>query len=187
MLIGYARVSTNDQDTALQTSALKRAGVRVIHQEKISAVKRRPALQTALSQLTPGATLVVYKVDRLARSMADLIALLALIETAGAGFKSLTEPIDTSTPAGRMSLHLLGAFAEFERAMIRERTKAGVRAAMERGAKIGRPHRLTPDQERLAYKLMLEGMSSSKAASYFGIHISTAKRIRKREAKKASE
>ena len=115
MLVGYARVSSTEQETSLQLDALKRAKVKRVFQEKRSAVGRRPVLEAVLSSLKPGDTLVVYKVDRLARSLRDLLRILERLDAAGAEFKSLTEPFDTTTPVGEMVVHILGAVAQFER------------------------------------------------------------------------
>ena len=135
MLIGYARVSTKEQDTTLQLDALQRAGVDLdnIVQEKRGGISARPQLMALLARLHKGDVVMVYKLDRFARSLADLLAIVAKIEAAGATFRSLTESIDTSSPAGRMMLAMLGAFAEFERGMIRERSMAGQQAAKDRG------------------------------------------------------
>ena len=121
MNFGYARVSTSEQETTLQLDALKRAGVKQIFQEKRSGVATRPVLADLLKQLKKGDKIYVYKIDRFARSLIDLLGILQKIETVGATFQSLTETIDTSTGAGRMMMHMLGAFAEFEQRMIPER------------------------------------------------------------------
>lgn len=142
MKFGYARVSTAEQDTALQRAALQTEGVHRVFDEKRSGVRSRPLLEALLYCLRPGDLVVVYKVDRFARSLTDLLRILARIETAGATFKSLTEPLETASPMGRFMVHTLGAFAEFERSVIRERCAAGMRAAMDRGMKWGRPCRL---------------------------------------------
>ena len=149
MLVGYARVSTQQQDNALQLEALKRAGVRRVVQEKRSGGAARPLLDGLLLRLQPGDVLVVYKIDRLARSLVDLLHILDRIRAAGASFRSLTEPLETATPVGRMMIQLLGAVAEFERAVIRERCEAGRLAARERGVQFGRP-RLLRGPERTA-------------------------------------
>lgn len=162
---GYARVSTSEQETTLQLNALKRAGVRSITQEKRSGVATRPELQKLLSGLCPGDIVVVYKVDRLARSLIDLLGVLQRIEAAGASFQSLTEPIDTSTGAGRMMMHMLGAFAEFERGLIRERTMAGQKAAKEKGVHCGRPRVLTSKQEKEVLRLWRQGVYTLKNLS----------------------
>jgi len=145
-LVGYARVSTVDQDTGLQLRALRLAGVRRIVQETRSGAGVRPELEALLTRLRPGDVLMVYKVDRLARSLADLLRVLQAVADAGASFKSLTEPIETTSPAGRMLVQLLGAFAEFERAIIRERCAAGMVVARQKGVRFGRPPALTAAQ-----------------------------------------
>lgn len=182
MILGYARVSSNDQDTALQLDALSRAGVgRVFQEHRPGAGVHRPELARLLEQLRPGDLVVVYKLDRLARSLADLLHILARIEAAGGAFRSLTETIDTSTPAGRMLMQLLGAFAEFERGMIRERSIAGLRAAIERGARCGRPAALSESEGRKAAELYHSGRSTLTAlARLHGVHISSIKRAIKR-------
>ena len=128
MLIGYARVSKgDDQSTAAQKRALKEAGCDRLFEEAASGGRwDRPQLHRMLDQLRPGDIVVVWKLDRLSRSLKDLLHILEKLEVAGAGFRSLTESIDTTTPAGRMMMQMVGSFAEFERAMIRERTSAGL-------------------------------------------------------------
>lgn len=138
MLVGYARVSTQDQDTALQRDALARAGVRRVYVESGSGVGPRPQLQVALSTLRRGDTLVVWKLDRVARSLADLLAIHARLRAAGAGIRSLTEPLDTTSPFGEFTFQVLGAVAQLERSMIRERVMAGQAAARARGKTWGR-------------------------------------------------
>lgn len=135
MLIGYARVSREkDQDTALQLRTLQEAGAERVFTEHASGGRwDRPELHRMLDQLRPGDVLVVWKLDRLSRSLKDLLHLMELVEGKGAGFRSLTEAIDTTTAAGRMMMQMVGAFAEFERAMIRERTKAGLDQARQEG------------------------------------------------------
>lgn len=180
MLIGYARVSSTEQETALQRDALERAGVHRVYEEKRSAVKARPALTKALCALKPGDVLVVYKVDRLARSLSHLLRIVEQVDGYGASFKSLTEPIDTGSLAGRMTLQLLGVFAEFERGLIRERSIAGQAAARRRGARIGRPRALTPEQEVQCLERLSRGHTMSEVARDFGCHMSSIKRARKR-------
>src|SRR6187551_2304914 len=140
MLLGYARVSkADDQDTAAQVSALKAAGCTRIYEEKASGGRwDRPELHWVLDHLRAGDVLVVWKLDRLSRSLKDLLHILEKVEAAGADFRSLTEAIDTTGPAGRMLMQMLGSFAEFERAMVRERTRMGLKAAAARGRKGGR-------------------------------------------------
>jgi DNA invertase Pin-like site-specific DNA recombinase len=142
MLIGYARVSTHEQTLDLQLDALQQAGCSAdkTYKDKISSRKaERPDLKQALDQLREGDTLVVWRLDRLGRSLQELIALVNGIHAKGAGFKSLTENMDTTTPGGMLLFHFFGALAEFEREIIRERTMAGLQAARARGRKGGRP------------------------------------------------
>ncbi|MCZ8252253.1 MAG: recombinase family protein [Hylemonella sp.] len=179
MFVGYARVSTNEQETHLQLDALDRAGAIKIYQEKRSAVSYRPALERMLQELQPGHVVLVYKMDRLARSLRDLLQILDRIEAADARFRSLTEPIDTETLAGRMMMQMLGAFAEFERGMIRERTIAGMRAAVDRGARLGRYRNLSPEDEADLVRMYLEGdgfYSMQALANVFGVSLATTKR-----------
>jgi DNA invertase Pin-like site-specific DNA recombinase len=147
MNFGYARVSTAEQNTAVQFDAFMKAGVSNVVEEKRSAVRHRPVLEELLTRIGPGDMLVVYKMDRLARSLVHLLSVLALLQERGAGFKSLTEPIETETPAGRLFLQMLGSFAEFERALIRDRCLAGQVAARARGQTWGRPRVLSPEDE----------------------------------------
>lgn len=139
MLIGYARVSTVSQETQLQLDALKAAGVSTVFVEKVSGVGPRPELQRCLAALQPGDTIVVYKVDRLARSLKDLLSMLDRLRAQGCSLKSLTEPVDTSSSMGEFVLQILGAVAQFERSLIRDRCEAGRRAFRERGGTFGRP------------------------------------------------
>ena len=178
MILGYARVSRTEQDTQLQLDALERAGVaKIFQKKKAGAGVRRLELERMLEQLRAGDVVVVYKLDRLARSLIDLLHILAKIEKHGAAFRSLTETIDTGTPAGRMMMQLLGAFAEFERGMIRERSMAGQRAAMERGKHCGRPAALTHAEGRKAAELIDKGKTSLSAlARAHGVHLSSIKR-----------
>ena len=144
MLIGYARVSTQDQDPGLQLDALTEAGCERVFKEKASGAQRdRPQLTAVLEHLRRDDTLVVWKLDRLARSLKQLIETVERLEDKGIGFRSLTENIDTTSPGGRLIFHIFGALAEFERTIIRERTVAGLRAARARGRLGGRPSSLT--------------------------------------------
>ena len=143
MFVGYARVSTQDQKPELQLDALKAAGCEKIFVEKASGAQReRPELTGALDYVRDGDTLVVWKLDRLARSMKQLIETVEGLEEKGIGFRSLTEAIDTTTAGGKLVFHVFGALAEFERSIIRERTRAGLDAAKARGRKGGRPPKL---------------------------------------------
>lgn len=144
MFVGYARVSTQDQNPALQLDALKAAGCKKVFTEKASGAQRdRPELAAALSYMRQGDSLVVWKLDRLARSLPQLIETVATLEDQGIGFRSLTEAIDTTTAGGKLVFHIFGALAEFERSVIRERTRAGLKAARDRGRKGGRPPALS--------------------------------------------
>lgn len=177
MLIGYARVSKTEQDTELQLAALKRAGVRKVFHEQRSAVKRRPQLLALLDALREGDTVVVWKLDRLARSVRDLLGILDRITGAGADFRSLTEAIDTTTPAGKLALHMLAAVAQFERDIIRERSIAGVEVAKAAGVRLGRLPALTDRQaQRLAQQWDTGRYSKTELASMHGVSLSTVKR-----------
>src|ERR1700686_3076946 len=158
MLIGYARVSTNDQETATQVAALKAAGCERIYREKASGGRwDRPELHRLIDHLRKNDVLVVWKLDRLSRSLRDVLTIMERLGKAGAGFRSLTEAIDTTTPAGRMMMRMVGAFAEFERAMLRERTKAGLDSARREG-RIGRRRpKLTPQQQSEIRKMVSKG------------------------------
>lgn len=154
MLIGYARVSTLEQDIALQVDALNKAGCDNIFDDTASgASTQRPGLTEALSHLRKGDTLVVWRLDRLGRSLKHLIETVALLEERGIGFRSLQESIDTTTSGGRLIFQIFGALAEFERNLIRERTQAGLTAARVRGRKGGRPKSLDAKKTELAYQL----------------------------------
>jgi len=155
MLLGYARVSTVDQNLALQRNALTEAGCTKIFTEQMSgAVTDRPALHDALEFARSGDTLIVWKLDRLARSMKQLIETVETLRLRGIGFRSLTEALDTTTAQGRLVFHMFGALAEFERSLIRERTQAGLAAARRAGRTGGRPPKLTDDDIEAA-KAML--------------------------------
>ena len=175
-MIGYARVSTNDQETRLQLDALRRAGVRRVFAEKTSGVGPRPELHKALAALRPGQTLVVYKIDRLARSLKDLLSLLDRLRLAGCALKSLTEPVDTSSAMGELVLQILGAVAQFERSIIRERCMAGRVAAKERGQVFGRPRDLSLEDETEVFRLYASGWYSQPVlADAFGVGINAVK------------
>ncbi|MFN3888147.1 MAG: recombinase family protein [Aquabacterium sp.] len=177
MLIGYARVSTDEQETSLQLDAMKAAGVQQVFEEKRSSAMRRPILAACIDSTRNGDTLVVYKVDRLARSLRELLTLLDRLEVRGVYFRSLTEPIDTSTPSGRMMMHIIGAFAEFERGIIRERTAAGLAAARARGVKLGRARAMSPSEEAACVRQYMGGTYTLSAlARIYGCHVSSVKR-----------
>jgi DNA invertase Pin-like site-specific DNA recombinase len=157
MLVGYARVSTQDQNTALQLDALKAAGCEKLFVEKASGASRdRPELKAAVDYVRSGDTLVVWKLDRLARSLRQLIDTVAMLEERGIGLRSLTEAIDTTTAGGRLVFHIFGSLAEFERGVIRERTKAGLSAARARGRVGGRPVKLSVDDLKAAKALLAD-------------------------------
>ena len=154
MLIGYARVSTDDQNLALQRDALAAAGCEKIYEDRISGARaERPGLTLALEVARAGDTLIVWRLDRLGRSLKDLIALAERLEQRKVGLKSLKEALDTTSSGGRLVFHIFGALAEFERDLIRERTRAGLSAARARGRLGGRPKLLTPEKRRLAVQL----------------------------------
>src|SRR3954468_2831144 len=161
MLIGYARVSTTDQTLDLQRDALEYAGcVRIFTDTASGALTERRGLQEALDHLREADVLVVWRLDRLGRSLRDLIDTIAKLETRKIGFKSLTENIDTTTSGGKLIFHIFGALAEFERNLIRERTNAGLQAARVRGIKGGRPKSLTDKKVEMARKLYADKSNS---------------------------
>jgi DNA invertase Pin-like site-specific DNA recombinase len=154
MLIGYARVSTSDQTLDLQKDALEKAGCSKIFTDSASGAKaERIGLDEALNYVRSGDTLVVWKLDRLGRSLPHLIETITGLNNRGIGFKSITEAIDTTTSGGKLIFHIFGALAEFERDIIRERTQAGLNAARSRGRKGGRPKSLTPKKAQMAEAL----------------------------------
>ena len=179
MLIGYARVSTDDQDTAAQVTALKEAGCERIFREMASGGRwDRPQLHRLLDQLRPEDVVVVWKLDRLSRSLRDVLMIMDRLGEAGAGFRSLTEAIDTTTPAGRMMMQMVGAFAEFERAMLRERTQAGLEAARRKGRVGGRRPKLSPQQQSEIRKMVSSGeKTAAEAARLFKVHPATISRL----------
>lgn len=165
-LIGYARVSTAEQDTALQTDALNKAGCERIFEDTVSGAKAdRPGLAEALAYLRDGDVLAVWRLDRLGRSLPHLIDTIAALEARGVGFRSLTEAIDTTTPGGRLIFHVFGALGQFERDLIRERTKAGLTAAAARGRKGGRKPVVTADKLQRAQDHIANGLNVREAAT----------------------
>lgn len=164
MKVGYARVSTDEQNLDPQLDALRSAACDVIYQDQgISGVAAdRPGLGDAIARLQAGDVLVIWKLDRLGRSLAHLIALTAQLESKGVTLVSLSEAIDTRSPSGRLLFHVMGALAEFERSLIAERTRAGIAAARERGIKIGRPPKLSVAEVEQASALLAAGRSSLK-------------------------
>jgi DNA invertase Pin-like site-specific DNA recombinase len=172
MLIGYARVSTSEQNTDLQVAAFARAGVDVWFEEKRSAVRTRPVLDQVMKELVAGDTLCVYKLDRLARSMVHFIGLFDTLRRRDVGFKSLTEAVDTDSPQGRMFLNLLGVFAEFERELIRERCMAGQVAARARGQVWGRPAVFTAAEALRLSRLWRTGWGDQRTlAEMLGVSV----------------
>jgi DNA invertase Pin-like site-specific DNA recombinase len=154
MLIGYARVSTDDQNLDLQRDALKQAGCEQIYTDRVSGTKaERKGLTEALSHLRTGDTLVVWRLDRLGRSLKHLIDTVTGLQERGIGFKSLQESIDTTTSGGRLVFNIFGSLAEFEREIIRERTTAGLQAARSRGRNGGRPKKLSAKQIQMLQHL----------------------------------
>lgn len=175
MKVGYARVSTREQDAAMQAEALAAAGCEKIFEETASGAQRdRPELANALEYLRKGDVLVVWKLDRLARSLKQLIDTVEELERRGIGFVSLTESIDTTTPGGRLIFHVFGALAEFERELIRERTNAGLKSAKARGVKLGRPKALEGEALNVAKALLKAGnMSAAEVAEHVGVSRAT--------------
>jgi DNA invertase Pin-like site-specific DNA recombinase len=180
MLLGYARVSKGDDQTnALQVRTLRAAGCRRIFEEAASGGRwDRPELHRMLDQLRDGDVVIVWKLDRLSRSLKDVLHIMERIAAAGAGFRSLTESVDTTTPAGRMMMQMVGAFAEFERAMIRERTSAGLAAARAEGRIGGRRPKLDAARRREIAESVISGRKTgAEMARLFGISQPTVSRI----------
>ena len=185
MIIGYARTSTQDQNQDLQIDALKKAGCEKMYSDKVSGtVAERPGLTKLKEQLRKGDILVVYRLDRLARSIKDLIDWVTYLEKEGVAFKSVHENIDTTTPTGKLTFHIFAAIAEFERSLIIERTQAGLAAARARGRKGGRPKALNKDkrdvavdlynQKKLTIEKICEMMEITKPTLYKYIRASSA-------------
>ena len=177
MLLGYARVSTDDQKLDLQRDALIKAGVQPghIYEDKLSGARSdRPGLDAVLKAARDGDTLVVWRLDRLGRTMVDLIKLVTDLEGRGVGFRSLTENIDTTTPAGKLIFHVFGALAEFERNLTRERTRAGLLAARARG-RVGGRKRVMGDRDiAVAKTLLREGsLTVEEVAEQTGVSVAT--------------
>src|SRR3954452_15590405 len=161
MLVGYARVSTADQTLDLQHDALTKAGcIKIFTDTASGALAERKGLMEALDYVRAGDTLVVWKLDRLGRSLKDLIARITQLQNRQIGFKSLTEQMDTTTSGGKLIFHIFGALAEFERDIIRERTQAGLAAARARGKRGGRPPALSPEKIKLARRLYADTSTS---------------------------
>jgi DNA invertase Pin-like site-specific DNA recombinase len=179
-LLGYARVSKGDeQNNLLQAKALRAAGCRRVFEEVASGGRwDRPELHRMLDHLRKGDTVVVWKLDRLSRSLKDVLHIMERIGDAGAGFRSITEAIDTTTPAGRMMMQLIGSFAEFERAMIRERTSAGIAAARAEGRVGGRRKKLDAAKRREIAESVITGRKSgAEMARLYNVSQPTVSRI----------
>ena len=187
MFIGYARVSTGEQNIAAESVALKAVGCELIFREKGTGGRwDRPDLHKLLGQLRKGDVLVVWKLDRLARSLRDVLTIMERVQERKAGFRSLTEAVDTTTPAGRMMMQMVGAFAEFERAVLKERTQAGLDAARKEGRIGGRPPKLKPQQQQEIVKLVQRGKkTAADAARLFGVHPATVSRLLQQHLKSA--
>lgn len=175
MLIGYARVSTDDQHLDSQRAALLAFGCQRIYEEKISGAKRqRPELSKALDHLRDGDVLVATRLDRLARSTRDLLEIAEVLNRSGVGLRTLAEPwADTTSPSGKMILTVFAGIAEFERSLIVERTSAGRFAAKQKGVRFGRPPKLSAEQVALGQRLLAEGTSVRHAASILNCHHAT--------------
>nr|WP_269785527.1 recombinase family protein [Klebsiella quasipneumoniae] len=173
-MIGYARVSTGDQNLDLQKNALIRAECEQIFEDTASGKNaRRPGLRRALRRLKPGDVLVVWKLDRLGRSVRDLITLVSELQARGVNFRSLTDSIDTSTPAGRFFFHVMSALAEMERELIVERTRAGLAAAKEQGRVGGRRRVMTLEVVERAHRMLENGATRQQIADVIGVGVKT--------------
>lgn len=174
MLIGYARVSTTDQNPELQIDELQETGCEQIYQDKISGSTRdRPELTACLKTLRKGDTLIIWRLDRLARSLRDLIEIVEELKARGVGVRSLHDPIDTTSATGNLVFQIFGALSEFERRLVQERVNAGLKAARKRGRIGGRPPKLTKDQVRQARILIDGGESLSSIANHFDVDRTT--------------
>ena len=174
MLIGYARVSTQDQNLDLQSEALTKAGCEKIFNDKISGSRaERPGLTKALEMLREGDTLVVWKLDRLGRSVKNLVDLVGELHQQGIQFKSLTDAIDTGTPSGRFFFHVMASLAEMERELTVERTRAGLEVARQLGRKGGRRRQMTESKTESAKKLLANGVPPRDVAMNLGVSVPT--------------
>jgi len=174
MLIGYARVSTQDQNLDLQIDALTKAGCKKVFEDKISGSRaERPGLNKALTLLHEGDTLVVWKLDRLGRSVKNLVDLVGELHGQGVQFKSLTDSIDTGTPSGRFFFHIMASLAEMERELTVERTRAGLEIARQLGRKGGRKRQMTDSKIESARKLLANGIPPRDVAKNLGVSIPT--------------
>ena len=180
MVFGYSRVSTTEQDQALQEDVLTKAGVDQIFPDTASGAKTsRPALDEPLSKLRPGDTVVVWRLDRLGRSLRHLIDVFSDLESKGVAIRSLTESLDTSTPGGRLIFHVFGALAEFERDLLRERTNEGLAAARARGRTGGRPSVWTAEKLRTAQDLLAQGTDIATVCRILGVSRASIYRLPK--------
>ena len=174
MLIGYARVSTQDQNLELQTEALQKAGCKKIFEDRMSgSLAERPGLAQARESLRAGDTLVVWKLDRLGRSVKHLIDLVGELQQHGIQFKSLTDSIDTGTPSGRFFFHVMASLAEMERELIVERTRAGLEIARQLGRTGGRKRQMTDSKIKAAKKLLASGLPARDVAGNLGVSVPT--------------
>ena len=174
MLIGYARVSTQDQNIALQRDALREARCEKIYEDSLSAMRlERPGLTQALDALRAGDSLVVWKLDRLGLSVKSLIDLVGELSRRDIEFKSLTDSIDTATPAGRFFFHVMASLAQMERELIVERTRAGLQAARNHGRTVGRKRRMTESKIAAAKRLLAGGVSPKEVARNLGVSVPT--------------
>ena len=174
MLIGYARVSTQDQHLELQREALVKAGCQKVFEDKVSGTRAdRPGLAKALEMLREGDALVVWKLDRLGRSVKQLVDLIGELRQQGVQFKSVTDAIDTGTPSGRFCFHVMASLSEMERELIVERTRAGLEVARQLGRKGGRKPKMTGSKIASARKLLASGVPPKDVASNLGVSIPT--------------
>ncbi len=178
-LVGYARVSTDEQHLGLQLQALRQAGCGTIYEDHgvSGATMRREGLGRLLQSLRQGDKLIVWRLDRLGRSLGELISLLEQLGRRGVRFSSLCEQIDIDSPSGKLVFHMMAALAEFERALIGERTRAGMAAARARGTRLGRPPSLSPPQCREARTMIEAGHPPVQVAAHYGVSPRTLKRL----------
>ena len=170
MKYGYARVSTNQQDTKLQIDALQEAGCEKIYEEKLSGGRTdRPELNQCLKAMNPNDILVVWKLDRLGRSLQHLIEIVNKLEHESKGFQSLTEHIDTTSPTGKLIVHIFASLAEFEKSLIRQRVMAGLEASRKMGTKFGRPEALSKTDKEMAITMFNGGATKGSIAQHFGV------------------
>ncbi len=174
MHVGYARVSTQDQNLDLQRVALEKAGCEKIYEDKMGGAREgRPGLKLAMEVLRKGDTLVVWKLDRLGRSVKGLVDIIGVLAKRGVQFKSLTDSIDTATPSGRFFFHVMASLAQMEKELIVERTKAGLAAARLRGCVVGRKRLMTDSKIKSAKRLLADGVPPREVAQNLGVSIPT--------------